>query len=86
MLEHELRVGGDPTRPGRGAPLKLRLIGVKMTRLQSDDAPAAPDGTRRLTDLWTKVWERREQARGGGGSGGEGGGAKPGSAHSILVW
>ena len=75
MLERELEVGGDPTRPGRGAPLKLRLIGVKMTRLQSDDAPAAPDGTRRLTDMWAKVWERREQARGGAGSDGEGGGS-----------
>ena len=75
MLERELQVGGDPTRPGRGAPLKLRLIGVKMTRLQSDDAPAAPDGTRRLTDMWAKVWERREQARGGGGSDGDGGGS-----------
>jgi len=68
MLEAELKLGGGVSGTGGGGsaaaavhvagltrgwtPLRLRSIGVQMTKLTQDGAPVA-DGLRRIDQLWT---------------------------------
>jgi hypothetical protein len=76
MLEKELSLGGGVSSAGGTAragltrkftPLKLRSIGVQMTKLSQDGAPVR-DGSRRIDQLW----QLGEQPRGGAPSGGAG--------------
>lgn len=76
MLEKELSLGGGVSSAGGTAlagltrkftPLKLRSIGVQMTKLSQDGAPVR-DGSRRIDQLW----QLGEQPRGGAPFGGAG--------------
>ena len=76
MLEKELSMGGGVSSAGGTAlagltrkftPLKLRSIGVQMTKLYQDGAPVR-DGSRRIDQLWQLGEPRGDAPSGGAGS------------------